>query len=345
MPQVIDPTLVAVINGRSYAALQTTRRNAANSAYEWGTAGWLDQSQTWAAQQVFLTGTSEQTPLVVRQTGGTAGTNEVKIWDDGTFGHVRGENLYLESSTGNINTNAPLFVNNNVIVAGGSYPNYTMEATSGAVITYTGAFSGTNYYLGTASAPGSITATDSAGGAGQTLTITGSSAGGLSTAAGGVVRVVPGAGVSGGAAGYFAVMQPGGTPGVNEGQMWHDGTNARIKNAVGAQSYAISIDSNNSVACSGVLTCESTLRTAGSAWAYGNMFFGSAADANLSRTGTGLITANGGLGMWGTTPPASQPAAITAPSGGAIQDAEARTAIAAILAVLSAASSGYGFTA
>lgn len=44
MAQVIDPTLVALVNGRQYAALQVPRRNSSNTAYEWGSAIWTDQA-------------------------------------------------------------------------------------------------------------------------------------------------------------------------------------------------------------------------------------------------------------------------------------------------------------
>lgn len=47
MPQVLDPTLVALINARAYGALQTPRRNAGNTSYEWGTAAWLDTTNTF----------------------------------------------------------------------------------------------------------------------------------------------------------------------------------------------------------------------------------------------------------------------------------------------------------
>jgi hypothetical protein len=49
VPQVIDPTLVAVINGRAYGALQTTRRNVGNTGYEWGRPAWVDQSNNFVA--------------------------------------------------------------------------------------------------------------------------------------------------------------------------------------------------------------------------------------------------------------------------------------------------------
>ncbi len=53
MGQVVDPLFVSLINGRAYAAVQAPRRNAGNTAYEWGTAGWLDVAQTWASAQTF----------------------------------------------------------------------------------------------------------------------------------------------------------------------------------------------------------------------------------------------------------------------------------------------------
>lgn len=59
----------------------------------------------------------------------------------------------------------------------------------------------------------------------------------------------------------------------------------------------------------------------------------------------GGMTTNKGMGFWGTVAPASQPAAITTPSGGTIVDVQARAAIDAILAVLSAGSGGNGTTA
>lgn len=53
MGQILDPTLVALVNSRQYATLQTPRRNAGNTAYEWGTAAWLDTANVFAATQTF----------------------------------------------------------------------------------------------------------------------------------------------------------------------------------------------------------------------------------------------------------------------------------------------------
>jgi hypothetical protein len=53
MAQILDPLFVALLNGRAYAALQTARRNAGNTSYEWATAGWLDAAQVWAQTQTF----------------------------------------------------------------------------------------------------------------------------------------------------------------------------------------------------------------------------------------------------------------------------------------------------
>lgn len=44
-----------------------------------------------------------------------------------------------------------------------------------------------------------------------------------------------------------------------------------------------------------------------------------------------------GIGVWGVSPPATQPLKINDPSGGAIVDTEARTAINAIIDVLEGA--------
>lgn len=44
MPQIVDLAFVRVINARSYVALQTTRRNAGNTAYEFSTGVWTDQA-------------------------------------------------------------------------------------------------------------------------------------------------------------------------------------------------------------------------------------------------------------------------------------------------------------
>jgi len=46
---------------------------------------------------------------------------------------------------------------------------------------------------------------------------------------------------------------------------------------------------------------------------------------------------SGGLGVWGATPPGSQPAKINDPAGGATQDTEARAAVAAIIDILEGA--------
>jgi hypothetical protein len=50
------------------------------------------------------------------------------------------------------------------------------------------------------------------------------------------------------------------------------------------------------------------------------------------------------IGLFGATPIA-QPGAISPPAGGAVVDAQARTAITSILSVLGAAAGGYGLTA
>ncbi len=44
MSQVIDPLLVAAVNGRQYGALQGLRRNAGNTGYEFAAGVWTDQS-------------------------------------------------------------------------------------------------------------------------------------------------------------------------------------------------------------------------------------------------------------------------------------------------------------
>lgn len=59
---------------------------------------------------------------------------------------------------------------------------------------------------------------------------------------------------------------------------------------------------------------------------------------------TGGLAVEGNLGFFGA-PLRAQGAAITAPSGGATIDAEARTAISAILTLLSEAAGGFGLTA
>lgn len=51
--QTLDQNIVNLLNARAYAALQTPRRNAGNTAYEWGLPGWLDTAQTWAGVQTF----------------------------------------------------------------------------------------------------------------------------------------------------------------------------------------------------------------------------------------------------------------------------------------------------
>lgn len=56
MAQIVDPLFVALVNVRGYAALQTSRRNAANTAYEWGTAAWVDKAQTFTPLQTFEAG-------------------------------------------------------------------------------------------------------------------------------------------------------------------------------------------------------------------------------------------------------------------------------------------------
>ncbi len=84
MGQVLDPTFVATVNLRAYSALQTPRRNAGNTAYEFGTAGWLDQAQTWAAQQTFSTAA----PIFSTMTAGSvlfAGTSGVLAQDNASL--------------------------------------------------------------------------------------------------------------------------------------------------------------------------------------------------------------------------------------------------------------------
>lgn len=80
MGQVLDFAITNLFNARGYAALQTPRRNAANTAYEWGTAAWLDVANTFTTGPQIFTGGS-----TVRQSGGVAGTDEVRITHDGTF--------------------------------------------------------------------------------------------------------------------------------------------------------------------------------------------------------------------------------------------------------------------
>jgi hypothetical protein len=82
--QVLDFDVVNLFNARGYAALQTPRRNSANSAYEWGTACWLDEAQTLTGQKTFETGAAGASPVRYRQTGGTANVDEGQIGHSGT---------------------------------------------------------------------------------------------------------------------------------------------------------------------------------------------------------------------------------------------------------------------
>jgi len=99
---------------------------------------------------------------------------------------------------------------------------------SGATRPRTGYF-GTSLVVGTSSAGGSITAPASASGAGNDLTVQCSNAGSGNTI-GGSLRVVTGLKSGSGGNSFFAVQQPGGTPGTSELQLYHNGT-AHIKNA------------------------------------------------------------------------------------------------------------------
>jgi hypothetical protein len=58
-------------------------------------------ANTWTAQQTFETGTTGQTPLIVRQTGGTPGTHEIQIYYDGTNGVIWPKSGYLNIAAPN----------------------------------------------------------------------------------------------------------------------------------------------------------------------------------------------------------------------------------------------------
>lgn len=48
----------------------------------------LTADNTFSGSNVFLTGTSGQNPVIFRQTGGVAGTDEIQVYHDGTDGYV-----------------------------------------------------------------------------------------------------------------------------------------------------------------------------------------------------------------------------------------------------------------
>lgn len=71
---VLTVTGFLPLPGGSVAALQTPRRNAGNTAYEFATPGWLDTAQTWAAQQV-VRSPANTVSLIARSSDGN--TNQI----------------------------------------------------------------------------------------------------------------------------------------------------------------------------------------------------------------------------------------------------------------------------
>jgi hypothetical protein len=90
-----------------------------------GTLAILERAQTWTAQQVHLCGAAGASPLVVRQTGGAPGTDEVQVSHNGTRGLV-------ESKDGTIDFKVPAATAGNFRVDGISgTPRLTSSGGSG----------------------------------------------------------------------------------------------------------------------------------------------------------------------------------------------------------------------
>src|SRR5262245_31546895 len=85
MGQVVEPQFVSLLNQRGFAALQVERRNAANSAWEWGTPAWMDQTNTLPAPNVsFLIRAANLQTASIQQWRNNAGGTVASVSPNGT---------------------------------------------------------------------------------------------------------------------------------------------------------------------------------------------------------------------------------------------------------------------
>ncbi len=92
-------------------------------------------TNTFSAQQIFLTGTAGQTPLVIRQTGGVAGTDEGWIYNDGSNTYILDQNgSNLGVILGGSNTGAVKVQSNGMLIASGVSIYFTAGAGLGGAL-------------------------------------------------------------------------------------------------------------------------------------------------------------------------------------------------------------------
>jgi hypothetical protein len=83
--------------------------NAANTEWELTEVARLDTANTFTAGQVFLTGATGTSPIIFRQTGGVAGTDELTISHDGTDATIENKDRSITIKTNN-SANARIFL-------------------------------------------------------------------------------------------------------------------------------------------------------------------------------------------------------------------------------------------
>jgi hypothetical protein len=83
MGQMSDPMFSAA-TFLTPSALGVLRRNSGNTGYEVAVPLWLDEAQTLTGQKTFETGATGTAPVVFRQTGGVAGTDQGQIGHSGS---------------------------------------------------------------------------------------------------------------------------------------------------------------------------------------------------------------------------------------------------------------------
>ena len=120
------PVLTTDAQGRVTAVAPTAITPAAIGAQpllaDAAHIAYTDAASTFTAQQIFLTGTAGQTPVVIRQTGGTAGVNEGQIYHDGTnvnFLNPAGTGSTVSFTFGSASSQAWMHVNGSISVRSG----------------------------------------------------------------------------------------------------------------------------------------------------------------------------------------------------------------------------------